>query len=290
MSNVKEMRRQTYIFSAEQIIVQDEFPKILKDFTKEIIRKNPEDVIKFGRSYFESILRENGFFEDHLEKLEADGREFIARVNENIHDHYYITGIIGDVYDSKARLGVHKITNMERAIKEVSKSSIADLKDYYKKIELVRQLDHPNIVKYLEYFETDESFYFVSEYLKGGDLYNAVMSFGGKYTEEVAATVTKQILQALSYLHKKGIIHRNIRTGNILFTEQGKLNLKLIDFDVAGTKTMESTQVYGGAGGLHGPYYCAPEIFENQNNEKCDVWSTGIVLYFLLFGDLPFTD
>lgn len=82
--------------------------------------------------------------------------------------------------------------------------------------------------------------------MKGGDLWNAVMTFGGKYTEEIAATVTKQILQALAYLHKKGITHRNIRTGNILFTEEGKLNLKLIDFDVAGTKTMEAVQLYGG--------------------------------------------
>lgn len=188
MSNVKEMR----IFSAEQIIVQDEFPKILKDFTKEIIRKSPEDLVKFGRSYFEQLLKEKGYFDDHLKKLEqATAAQLVFKQNENIHDNYEITGIIGDVWDSKARLGVHKITKIERAIKEVAKSSIADLNEYRKKIQLVKDLDHPNIVKYLEYYETDESFYFVSEYMKGGDLWNAVMAFGGKYTEEVAATVTK---------------------------------------------------------------------------------------------------
>ena len=90
------------------------------------------------------------------------------------------------------------------------------------------------------------------------------------------------------YLHKKGIVHRNIRTGNILFTEQGKLSLKVIDFDVAGTKTLETVQIYGGKGGLHGPYYCAPEIFDNDYSDRSDIWSTGVVLYFLLFGQLPF--
>ena len=65
MANVKDMR----IFSAEQIIVQDEFPKILKDFTKEIVRKSPENPVKFAKSYFEAMLKERGYFEDHLEKL-----------------------------------------------------------------------------------------------------------------------------------------------------------------------------------------------------------------------------
>ena len=96
------------------------------------------------------------------------------------------------------------------------------------------------------------------------------------------------MLEAANYLHKKGIVHRNIRTGNILFTEYGKLNLKLIDFDVAGTKTLTAIQVYGG--GVHGPHYCAPEVFDNILSDKSDVWSIGICLYFLLLGNLPFVE
>lgn len=137
------------------------------------------------------ILKDRGYFDDHLEKLNVDTQDFIFRINENISDHYYISGVIGDPYDSKARLGVHKQSGIERAIKIVDKASISDLKEYQKKIELVKQLDHPNIAKYIEYFEDETSFYFVTEYLLGGDLWNAVMSFGGNYTEEVAATVIK---------------------------------------------------------------------------------------------------
>jgi len=90
----------------------------------------------------------------------------------------------------------------------------------------------------------------------------------------------------LQYLHKKGIIHRNIRSGNILFSERGKTNVKIIDFDVAGTKTMEASTIFGGS--VHGPFYCAPEVFTNEYSEKIDVWSVGIILYFMLVGSLPF--
>jgi len=87
-------------------------------------------------------------------------------------------------------------------------------------------------------------------------------------------------------LHKKGIVHRNIRSGNILFTERGKTNIKIIDFDVCGTKTMEAASIYGG--GVHGPFYCAPEVFKNEFSDKVDTWGVGVILYFMLVGSLPF--
>jgi serine/threonine protein kinase len=65
MADVKEMR----IFSADQILVPDEFPKIMKDFTKEVVRKSPEDIVKFSKAYFETLLRERGYFDDNLEKM-----------------------------------------------------------------------------------------------------------------------------------------------------------------------------------------------------------------------------
>ena len=188
MSNVKEMR----IFSAEQIIVQDEFPKILKDFTKEVVRKSPEDSIKFARNYFEALLKERGYFEDHQEKLNVKLQAFLHhQKGVSVHDNYYMNGLIGDPYDSKARLGIHIKTEQQRAIKVVLKSTIKDLDDYIKKIELLNSLDHPNIVRYLEIYEDEYTYYFVSEYLQGGDLWNGCMNFGGKYSEEMAASIIK---------------------------------------------------------------------------------------------------
>lgn len=134
MANVKEMR----IFSAEQIVVPDEFPKILKDFTKEVVKKNPDDIIKFSKSYFEALLKERGYFEDNLEKLNTKLSNFVIRKKtESLYDHYDMAGLIGDPSDSKARLAIHKKSGLERAIKVVSKSGIENLNEYLEKVKLV---------------------------------------------------------------------------------------------------------------------------------------------------------
>ena len=284
MAHVGELR----IFSAEQILVPDEFPKVLKDFTKEIVRKSPEDIVKFGRLYFEQLLRDRGYFDDHLSRVQQDAKAFIQKTEGSVNDFYWVSGVIGDPSSSKARLGQHKKTNELRAIKIVDKATIdGTVEDYVKKIQLVASLDHPKICKYIEYFETDDQFFLVSEYLAGGDLWDGLMNFGGQYTEAIAATVTQQVLQALAYLHEKGLPHRNLRPVKILFVEQGKLDLKLVGFDVAGTKVMSADKIYGGREG-HGPYYQAPEVFDNEYSDKGDLWSTGVILYFLLYGTLPF--
>jgi serine/threonine protein kinase len=64
------------------------------------------------------------------------------------------------------------------------------------------------------------------------------------------------------------------------------MDVKLIDFDVAGTKTLETVNIYGG--GMLGPHYCAPEIFKGESSEKSDMWSIGVILYFMIMGALPF--
>ena len=139
----------------------DEFPKILKDYTKEVVRKGitgEADIVKFSMAYFEQLIRERsesqgGGYEDRnrsKEPVQKVPQMVVRKSNENIHDHYYISGIIGNPFDSKARLGVHKQTDLERAVKEVSKATIRDLGDFLKKLKLISTLDHPNICRYLE--------------------------------------------------------------------------------------------------------------------------------------------
>jgi hypothetical protein len=130
MSNVKDMR----IFSAEQIIVPDDFPKLLKDYTKEVVRKGvsgEQDIIKFSMAYFEQLLREraeNGGSASNYDERpskqsqQSSGTMIIHKPGVSIHDYYYISGIIGNPYDSKARLGINRQSGVERAIKEVPKA------------------------------------------------------------------------------------------------------------------------------------------------------------------------
>src|ERR1035437_5398273 len=112
------------IFAPEQVLVPDEFPKILKDFTKEVIKKSPEDIVKFSKAYFENLLKERGYFDDHLQKVNVQLKDFVFHKDRSIAEDYNIMGIIEDPADSKARLGVHNKTGVERAIKMVPKENI----------------------------------------------------------------------------------------------------------------------------------------------------------------------
>lgn len=105
------------------------------------------------------------------------------------------------------------------------------------------------------------------------------------FSEKEAAKYIKQILSALSYLHAKNIVHRDMKAENLLFeNETDEANIKLIDFGVSceyikGKKLKET---------LGTPYYIAPEVLLQNYDEKCDVWSAGVILYILLCGYPPF--
>lgn len=87
--------------------MQQELPGILKNYSKEVIRRNPEDIIKFSREYFESLLKEDGYFDDNLNKLQVTSKSHLFRKGEKITDHYTIGELYGDVNYSK----VMTITN-----------------------------------------------------------------------------------------------------------------------------------------------------------------------------------
>jgi calcium-dependent protein kinase len=94
------------------------------------------------------------------------------------------------------------------------------------------------------------------------------------------------MLSALVYLHSHNVVHRNIRPSNILVEKKGKWDIKLIDFDFA--KVLPSGEFFYKKMGNLPPFYDSPEVFRGQYNEKCDIWSTGIILYILLSGKMPF--
>jgi calcium-dependent protein kinase len=105
--------------------------------------------------------------------------------------------------------------------------------------------------------------------------------------EEDAAYIVKQLLSAIMYCHSRGVVHRDIKPENILIdsmTADGKIDIKLIDFGAAlfippDTKISERSGT---------PYYIAPEVLSGKYNEKCDIWSIGVILFILLSGTPPF--
>lgn len=173
MSDVREMR----IFAAEQIEVPDNFPGILKNFVKEVVRAQPEEIISFSRQYFEDLLKVRGTFDAPArERVELNPKEFYLTHKDNIKDHYELHEVIGEGALSRVRRGVHKLSKVTRAIKVVRKEDLefGERRKLLDEIELLKELDHPNIGQVIEMYEDQRKIYFVNEMCQGGTLYERV--------------------------------------------------------------------------------------------------------------------
>lgn len=154
-------------------------------------------------------------------------------------------------------------------------------------VEILKQLDHPNIVKLFEVYEDDKHWSLVMELVQGGQLFEQIY-LRAETTELEARRAIKQIIDAVLYLHQHGILHRDIRPENLLLMskEMGLDSLKLVNFGLAkqfeGGQQLAST-VCGSS------FYVAPEIIRQEKyGKECDYWSIGVVTYILLSGMPPF--
>jgi calcium-dependent protein kinase len=150
----------------------------------------------------------------------------------------------------------------------------------------LRQLDHPNIVRLEEVYESQSEIYLVQELCLGGELFDRLDEQPDyHYTEAECARLVKQMLSAVRYLHSKGIIHRDLKLENFLFSSTSKdSELKMIDFGLS--KHFRYGEVQTEAVGT--PYTVAPEVIRGSYDERCDVWAIGVISFLLLSGDPPF--
>ena len=149
-------------------------------------------------------------------------------------------------------------------------------------IDLLKKLDHQNIVKYVDTVNSGHSLCIILEFIEGGSLEYLIKKFGC-FSETLVAIYIKQVLRGLEYLHRQGVIHRDIKGGNILTTRDGVV--KLADFGVA-TKLTDAEKSNSFAGT---PYWMAPEVIETSGRATpaCDIWSVGCTVYELLKGRPP---
>ena len=156
-------------------------------------------------------------------------------------------------------------------------------------IDILKKLDHPNIVKIIEYYDSKDAFYIITEYCKKGELYGYIKH---EYSERQLAVLFYQVFSGLCYLHDNNILHRDIKLENILISEIEKdpitsklfFWIKIIDFGTAKIfrQNKRERAIVGSS------YYIAPEVLEKNYNEKCDTWSVGVILYMLIVGRAPF--
>jgi len=149
---------------------------------------------------------------------------------------------------------------------------------------ILRNLDHPNILKILEFFDDENFFYIVTEICKGGELFDEIVR-RKKFSENCAVILMKQIFQCVNYCHKNQIVHRDLKPENIMLEENKDFSqIKIIDFGVS--RHFEIDEILYDMQGSS--YYIAPEVLDRKYNEKCDIWSCGVILYIILSGTPPF--
>ena len=188
------------------------------------------------------------------------------------------TGAFGTV-----RLCIHKATRQTRACK-ILKKATQDIKALQEEVEILSKLSHPNIMQLYEVYNDKTNFYIVSEFCQGGELFDAI-SKKGNFNENEASKIMKQVLSAITYSHQNNIVHRDLKPENILLEDKGNDSIiKIIDWGCA--KNFNKNEKLTNKDGT--PYYIAPEVLEGNYDEKCDIWSCGVILYIMLCGYPPF--
>lgn len=211
-----------------------------------------------------------------------------------ISENYKVGKKIGQGSFGKVYEATHKSTGVKWAIKSINKEKAGSsaLKLVEREVSILKRVSHPHVITLNEVIESPKKMYLVMELCTGGELADVLKE--KKYFSEVE---TKQIMERLAsgiaYLHKNGIVHRDMKLENVLMAESpdnpdDKLHVKVTDFGLSVAKggvTPDSMmQDFCGT-----PIYMAPEILDNKSySQQCDVWALGIIMYTLLCGYPPF--
>ena len=223
------------------------------------------------------------------EKLDSS-KKIKEKEKEYKIGNYLIKKTLGQGTFGKVKLATYLPTDEKVAIKILEKDRIVEKDD---EIRLKREFDmlalfnHPNVILVAEIFESTDRYYSVMEFCEGGELFNYIVK-KRKLSEDESAFFYFQLINGLEYIHSLGIVHRDLKPENLLLTKSHIL--KIIDFGLSNYFKNEQEDLLETPCGS--PCYASPEMVAGKkyNGFKIDIWSSGIILFAMLCGYLPFED
>ena len=270
--------------------IKNNFNSLSMSTKNEIIKKNEAD------SIINKIIIDDDYINSQTTIFTVT-----SSLQKDINKLYTFKEIIGKGTFGIVRTGFrtkeiapHKIY----AIKSIDKTKLTQnvIDNIEKEIDIISSLDHPNIARFYETFNDDKYFHIVTELCRGKELSKLIKQNGGKIKEKNCRIIIMKILHAINYCHSHGVVHCDLKPDNIIFETPNEgeenedentlnlLDLKLIDFGLSSRikKNEKLNNIVGT------PSFIVPETIKGEYNEKFDVWSIGVILYYILSGTFPF--
>ncbi|XP_014853473.1 PREDICTED: 5'-AMP-activated protein kinase catalytic subunit alpha-1 [Poecilia mexicana] len=214
------------------------------------------------------------------EKQKHEGRVKIG--------HYILGDTLGVGTFGKVKVGQHELTKHQVAVKILNRQKIRSLDVVGKirrEIQNLKLFRHPHIIKLYQVISTPTDIFMVMEYVSGGELFDYICK-NGKLEEKESRRLFQQIISAVDYCHRHMVVHRDLKPENVLL--DAHMNAKIADFGLS--NMMSDGEFLRTSCGS--PNYAAPEVISGRlyAGPEVDIWSSGVILYALLCGTLPFDD
>ena len=234
----------------------------LEDFDIPHLKDN--DIIFFAFELLATYKSSNNFYQ----------YEFIRWIK---------SGGFGNIYLAK-----EVDSNKDFAVKEISVKNFSNenLYNISRESMILKEMSHINIIKFHRIFTYNQKFYIIMDFARGGEL-SSILSSNKPLKEEHAKNLFHQIYNAVCYIHSKNIIHRDLKPNNILFLDEEKTHIIIIDFGISGSSKGNQKELVKAGTQL----YLPPEVLtgvEFSSSTKLDIWALGIILYQMVEGCHPF--
>jgi calcium-dependent protein kinase len=267
----------TKVISKDYQLLMNNFNQNIEEFTKEFNKLNSVVPVLSEENISDS--------DDNLEIL-INSDVIISKSNNNPFEFYTKEKELEDTQYGKQYLVKHNQLNSTfRVIKEFKKSQENDefqKSQIINEMNILKKLDHPNIEKIYEFFDQPDAYYISTEYCKEGNLNQYLLKMQ-EIKSETIAYIMYQIFTAVNYFHSMGVMHMDLKPENIFIESIERNNyprVKIGNFNSG--QFFEKRKVYRKV--IGSDYYIAPEVLLKNYNTKCDIWSCGVIMYFLLNG------